>query len=102
MSGVAVIKIGGALLEKPNAAVAGILAQKTARMALVHGGGVQITRMLERMQVKSEFIDGLRVTDEVTLAAVAAALLGHYDVASVGPTAASTALSGMGSISTRI
>jgi acetylglutamate kinase len=80
---VAVIKVGGALLETPDAAVVRILAQKTTRMALVHGGGVQITRMLERMQVKSEFIDGLRVTDEVTLAAVASALLGEVHTALV-------------------
>lgn len=77
MRNAAVIKIGGALLENPEAAVAKIVAQGTERMALVHGGGIQITRMLERMHVKSEFIDGLRVTDDVTLAAVAAALLGE-------------------------
>jgi len=33
--------------------------------------------MLEKMNVKSEFIDGLRVTDNVALGAVAAALLGE-------------------------
>lgn len=83
MSNVAVIKVGGALLENPEAAVQRILAQKSDRMAIVHGGGVQITRMLERMQVQSQFIDGLRVTDEVTLAAVAAALLGEVHTALV-------------------
>jgi acetylglutamate kinase len=35
------------------------------------------------MNVKSEFIDGLRVTDEMTLAAVAAALLGEVHTALV-------------------
>jgi len=77
MTGVTVIKIGGALLEKPDAAVARILAVGASRFAVVHGGGVQITRMLEKMNVKSEFIDGLRVTDGVALGAVAAALLGE-------------------------
>ena len=72
-----VIKIGGALLEKPEAAAAQIVAQKSEGLVVVHGGGVQITRMLERMNVKSQFIDGLRVTDEVALGAVAAALLGE-------------------------
>jgi acetylglutamate kinase len=83
MSKIAVVKIGGALLEKPEAAVAKIISQKCDRLAIVHGGGVQITRMLERMNVKSEFIDGLRVTDEMTLAAVAAALLGEVHTALV-------------------
>ena len=77
MSSGAVVKVGGALLEKPEAAVEKILSQKRDYLAIVHGGGVQITRMLERMNVKSQFIDGLRVTDEVALAAVAAALLGE-------------------------
>jgi acetylglutamate kinase len=40
--------------------------------------------MLERMDVQSVFIEGLRVTDERTLAAVAAALLGEVHTALVG------------------
>jgi acetylglutamate kinase len=77
MTDVTVVKIGGALLEKPGEAATRILEQASERVVIVHGGGIQITRMLERMNVKSEFIDGLRVTDETTLAAVAAALLGE-------------------------
>ena len=77
MTGITVIKIGGALLEKPDAAVARILAVGAAKFAVVHGGGIQITRMLEKMNVKSEFIDGLRVTDSIALGSVAAALLGE-------------------------
>jgi acetylglutamate kinase len=83
MKDVTVIKIGGALLENPQAAVARILSVGAETFALVHGGGVQITRMLERMKVKSEFIDGLRVTSEVALGAVAAALLGEVQTALV-------------------
>jgi acetylglutamate kinase len=83
MSDLAVVKVGGALLEKPEAAVEKITEHKGHRLAVVHGGGVQITRMLDRMHVKSEFIDGLRVTDEKTLAAVAAALLGEVHTALV-------------------
>jgi acetylglutamate kinase len=72
-----VIKVGGVLLEDPLNAVHAIRRVQTDHAAVVHGGGVQITRMLERMDVKSVFIEGLRVTDENTLAAVAAALLGE-------------------------
>src|SRR4051812_19993879 len=83
MKDVTVIKIGGALLENPEAAVERILGVGAESFALVHGGGVQIPRMLKKMNVKSEFIDGLRVTDEIALDAVAAALLGEVQTALV-------------------
>ena len=83
MTELAIVKVGGALLEKPEVAVEKILSQKYDQLAVVHGGGVQITRMLEKMSVKSEFIDGLRVTDEMALGAVAAALLGEVHTALV-------------------
>jgi acetylglutamate kinase len=72
-----VVKVGGVLLEDPVKAVHAIREVATARTAVVHGGGVQITCMLERMEVKSVFVEGLRVTDENTLKAVATALLGE-------------------------
>src|SRR5215471_20509487 len=78
-----VVKIGGVLLENPSKAVDEIRRVAAGRTAVVHGGGIQITRMLERMNVKSVFIEGLRVTDENTLAAVAAALLGEVHTARV-------------------
>jgi acetylglutamate kinase len=34
---------------------------------VVHGGGPQISRMLDRAGVKSDFVDGLRVTDAATM-----------------------------------
>ncbi len=34
---------------------------------VVHGGGPQISRMLDRAGVKSTFVDGLRVTDPATM-----------------------------------
>lgn len=34
---------------------------------VVHGGGPQIGSMLERLKIKSSFIDGLRVTDKATV-----------------------------------
>jgi acetylglutamate kinase len=70
-----VIKVGGVLLEDARKAVSEIRRVAADKTVVVHGGGLQITRMLERMNVKSVFIEGLRVTDESTLAAVAAALL---------------------------
>lgn len=34
---------------------------------VVHGGGPQISRMLDKSGVKSQFVDGLRVTDKATM-----------------------------------
>jgi len=78
-----VVKIGGVLLENPVKAVEEIRRVAGKRAAIVHGGGIQITRMLERMNVQSTFIEGLRVTDEKTLDAVATALLGEVHTALV-------------------
>jgi acetylglutamate kinase len=75
--------VGGALLKNAPKAVEAIRCIQAERMAVVHGGGIQITRMLERMNVKSTFIDGLRVTDENALDAVSAALLGEVHTALV-------------------
>jgi acetylglutamate kinase len=36
------------------------------QVAVVHGGGVQLTRMLKALGKQSEFINGLRVTDAET------------------------------------
>jgi acetylglutamate kinase len=71
-----VIKIVGALLENPEQAAAAIRRAVTEPSVVVHGGGIQITRMLERMDVQSQFVDGLRVTDRETLQAVSLALMG--------------------------
>jgi acetylglutamate kinase len=45
-------------------------------VVVVHGGGKQITRMLDRLGLRSEFKDGMRVTDEPTLEVVEMVLTG--------------------------
>ena len=72
-----VVKIGGALLQDPVKAVAALQRVIQGPTAVVHGGGVQITRMLDQLQVKSHFVDGLRVTDAAALHGVVLALLGE-------------------------
>jgi acetylglutamate kinase len=68
---IVVIKIGGkaiedaALLRKCAKAVVE-LAQDGHRVAVVHGGGSALTQVLERLGKKTEFVDGLRVTDAET------------------------------------
>lgn len=46
---------------------------------VVHGGGKKINSLLERLEVKSEFIDGLRVTDEQVMEVVEMVLSGNIN-----------------------
>jgi acetylglutamate kinase len=67
-----VIKYGGHAMGEEQvarqlAADAVLLKMLGLHPVIVHGGGPQISAMLERAGVKSTFIDGLRVTDEATM-----------------------------------
>ena len=44
-----------------------LLKQVGLHPVIVHGGGPQITSYLEKMGIKSEFVDGMRVTDEKSI-----------------------------------
>lgn len=44
-----------------------LLKQVGINPVVVHGGGPQIGEMLERLSIKSEFVNGLRVTDKATV-----------------------------------
>ncbi|GAA0549860.1 acetylglutamate kinase [Rhizomicrobium palustre] len=46
---------------------------------VVHGGGPQIGSMLKRMNIHSEFIDGLRVTDKAAMEVVEMVLTGSIN-----------------------
>jgi acetylglutamate kinase len=66
-----VVKLGGAALERPDllqlcAKSIADLARDGNQVALVHGGGVQLTKVLAQMGKKSEFVAGLRITDAET------------------------------------
>jgi len=67
-----VIKYGGHAMgeeavARQFAADAVLLKMLGLHPVIVHGGGPQISAMLERAGVKSTFIDGLRVTDAATM-----------------------------------
>ena len=49
------------------------------RLVVVHGGGPQISQMLERLKVKSQFINGLRVTSPEVMQVVKMVLLGEVN-----------------------
>ncbi|MEL0106703.1 MAG: acetylglutamate kinase [Rhodospirillaceae bacterium] len=79
-----VIKYGGhamgdAELAKLFASDIVLLRQVGMNPVVVHGGGPQIGEMLERLKIKSEFIDGLRVTDKETVEVVEMVLVGSIN-----------------------
>ncbi len=56
-----------------------LLKQVGINPIIVHGGGPQIGKMLEKLQIKSNFIDGLRVTDKDTVDVVEMVLAGSIN-----------------------
>ena len=56
-----------------------LLKQVGIHPVVVHGGGPQIGAMLERLQIKSNFVDGLRVTDSATVEIVEMVLCGSIN-----------------------
>lgn len=61
-----------------------LLKQVGVNPVVVHGGGPQIGKMLERLKIQSSFIDGLRVTDAATVEIVEMVLAGSINKALVG------------------
>ena len=79
-----VIKYGGAAMvdEELKASFATdvtLLRFIGLRPVIVHGGGPQIAQMLERLGKKSEFVSGMRVTDEETMEVVEMVLGGRLN-----------------------
>lgn len=82
-----VIKYGGSILDR----IAGTIIEDLVLLAgagvnpvLVHGGGPEISRMLERLGRRSQFVNGLRVTDEETMEIVEMVLSGRANKTLVG------------------
>lgn len=79
-----VIKYGGSALINPeikDTLIKDIALMKLVGMhpVVVHGGGPDINAFLKRMDIKSEFINGLRVTDEETMQVVEMVLSGKLN-----------------------
>jgi len=84
-----VIKYGGhAMVDKELADVFArdivLMKQVGINPIVVHGGGPQINDMLKRLNIKSEFIDGLRITDTATMEVVEMVLAGSINKHIVG------------------
>ena len=86
---VVVVKYGGnAMLneELKQAVMEDIVLLSTIgiKVVLVHGGGPEINKMLEKVGKESKFVDGLRYTDEETMEVVQMVLTGKLNKDIVG------------------
>lgn len=78
------IKLGGSILEDSGIRmhileqIAGIASQGH-EIILIHGGGKSMNRRLLQLQMPSDFIDGLRVTDAETLGVAVMVLAGEVN-----------------------
>jgi acetylglutamate kinase len=86
---VVVIKYGGHAMGDRAAAEdfaedVVLLEQSGIKPIVVHGGGPQIGKMLEKLGIKSEFKAGLRVTDQATVEVVEMVLAGSINKQIVG------------------
>lgn len=78
------IKLGGALLDQPEsrfriAEEIRALAIDGHRVVVVHGGGKQMTRLLEAQGIQSQFVDGLRVSSPEVIDALLQAVAGSVN-----------------------
>ncbi|HEX9647366.1 MAG TPA: acetylglutamate kinase [Alphaproteobacteria bacterium] len=94
-----VIKFGGHAMGEDSLAESFardvvLLKQVGINPVVVHGGGPQIGKMLERLKISSSFVHGLRVTDRATVEIVEMVLAGSINkqIASAINRAGGTAL----------
>ena len=78
---VVVIKFGGNAMVDPDlsrtfAEDVVLLRSVGLRPVVVHGGGPQIGQLLSKLDIETEFVDGLRVTDAATLDVARMVLVG--------------------------
>jgi acetylglutamate kinase len=84
---IVVIKVGGNAIEKArDQTLLDVVLLRYVGMQpiLVHGGGPEITAMSERLGMKAEFKNGLRITDEKTMEVVKMVLTGKVNPDIVG------------------
>lgn len=83
LDSVTVIKLGGKVLtegKKKNLLLKRIVElSRRIPVVVVHGGGPEITRSLEKMGIKSRFVNGLRYTDSKTMEYVEMLLSGKIN-----------------------
>ena len=81
-----VVKIGGSTLGSEDTTLQDIVAMHRAgdRPVIVHGGGAMITDWLRRLDIPSQFVDGLRSTNAEAIDVVVGVLRGVVNTQLVG------------------
>lgn len=84
-----IIKYGGSIINNEKAKLSFIedvvlLKLVGINIVIVHGGGPNISNMLNKLNISTEFINGLRVTDEHTMEIVEMVLSGKINKEIVG------------------
>ncbi len=79
-----VIKYGGAAMSEASLKEAvfrdiALLSSVGAQPIIVHGGGPEINQWLKKLNINSQFRDGLRVTDPQTMEVVEMVLIGRVN-----------------------
>lgn len=81
---IVVVKYGGNAMineELKSAVMSDLVLLNTIgiKIVLVHGGGPEISKMLNQLQIESKFVDGLRVTDKESADVVQMVLAGKIN-----------------------
>ena len=81
-----VVKIGGSTLGSEDTTLQDVVAMHRAgdRPVIVHGGGAMITDWLRRLDIPSQFVDGLRSTNAEAIDVVVGVLRGVVNTQLVG------------------
>jgi acetylglutamate kinase len=80
-SKIIVVKIGGSTLGQHDTTLDDLVAlqKKRVPVVVVHGGGNAVSDWLRKLNIPTNFVQGLRVTDAVTLRVVTAVLGGQIN-----------------------
>lgn len=80
-SEVSVVKVSGHCLDDGGLIrqFAHIVARSDVRLAIVHGGGAEISHLQRKLNIEPRYVDGLRVTDADSLALVEMVLCGSVN-----------------------
>ena len=78
---ISVVKISGHYLDDESLLrqFATIVCDRDERLVIVHGGGNEITRLQQQLQIEPRYVDGLRITDAQSLSLVEMVLCGSVN-----------------------
>ncbi len=76
-----VLKISGHQIDDPEflSELASTIASIASPVIIVHGGGKEISEMQKKLGIEPHYVDGVRVTDETSLAIVTMVLCGSVN-----------------------